>query len=211
MPAQTSLQITSLSVSNNYLYDEGISKLVKVLQKTTAPLETLDLSKTNMTSVGAKKVAQLLASDEGPLLPLRKLVLHNNEIDAEGYAAIGAAVRHERCGLKEIVVSTHTKEAKSSSRKTVVTTEHNSIKVEEVRTMVEMRQEFIGDAELMVLSEMLQLNTCAPLPPRAAAATRPRLSKPPLPSPKHVFLSPRPPPPSLLRLLLPLWPTGRFH
>jgi hypothetical protein len=50
----------SLSVSNNYLYDEGIGKLVKVLQKTTAPLELLDLSKTNMTSVGAKLVAQLL-------------------------------------------------------------------------------------------------------------------------------------------------------
>lgn len=101
-----------LSVSNNYLYDEGIAKLVQVLRNTTAPLETLDLSKTNMTSAGAKLVAQLLAppDDEGPhsQLPLKKLVLHSNDIDAEGYAAIGAAVRHERCGLREVVVSTHT-------------------------------------------------------------------------------------------------------
>ena len=149
----------SLSVSNNYLYDEGISKLVQVLQKTTAPLELLDLSKTNMTSAGAIMVAQLLSAEGPNPLPLRKLVLHSNEIDAEGYAAIGAAVRHERCGLKEIVVSTHTKESKSGSRKTVVTTEHNCIKVDEVRNMVEMRQDFIGDAELMVLSEMLRLNT----------------------------------------------------
>ena len=33
-------------MSNNCLYDEGIAKLVRVLLKTTAPLETLDLSKT---------------------------------------------------------------------------------------------------------------------------------------------------------------------
>ena len=139
----------SLSVSNNYLYDEGIGKLVKVLRNTTAPLELLDLSKTNMTSVGAKMVAQLLSPPDSPpgspqkadgttetqqALPLKKLVLHSNEIDAEGYAAIGAAVRHEKCGLKEIVLSTHTKEAKSGSRKTVTLTEHNSIKIEEVRT-----------------------------------------------------------------------------
>ena len=32
-------------MSNNCLYDEGIAKLVRVLLKTTAPLETLDLSK----------------------------------------------------------------------------------------------------------------------------------------------------------------------
>ena len=51
-----------------------------------------------------------------------------------GFVAIGAAVRHERCGLKEIVVSTHVKESKSGSRKTVATTEHNSIKVDEVRS-----------------------------------------------------------------------------
>ena len=164
----------SLSVSNNYLYDEGIGKLVKVLRNTTAPLELLDLSKTNMTSVGAKMVAQLLSPPDSPpgspqkadgttetqqALPLKKLVLHSNEIDAEGYAAIGAAVRHEKCGLKEIVLSTHTKEAKSGSRKTVTLTEHNSIKIEEVRSMIEMRQDFLGDAELMVLAEMLQLNT----------------------------------------------------
>ena len=150
----------SLSVSNNYLYDEGIGKLVNVLRNTTAPLELLDLSKTNMTSVGAKMVAQLLSSEDGPsALPLKKLVLHSNDIDAAGYAAIGAAVRGDKCGLKEIVVSTHTKEAKSGSRKTVVTTEHNSIRVEEVKTMVEMRQDFLGDAELMVLAEMLQVNT----------------------------------------------------
>jgi len=113
-----------------------------------------------MTSAGAKLVAQLLAVEDGDTpLPLSKLVLHYNDIDAEGYAAVGAAVRHERCGLKEIVVSTHVKESKSGSRKTVATTEHNSIKVDEVRSMLEMRHEFFGDAELMVLSELLLLNT----------------------------------------------------
>jgi hypothetical protein len=107
----------------------------QVLRSTTAPLELLDLSNTHMTSAGAKLVAQLLAVEDGDTpLPLRKLVLHSNDIDAEGYAAIGAAVRHERCGLKEIVVSTHVKESKSGSRKTVATTEHNSIKVDEVRS-----------------------------------------------------------------------------
>ena len=107
----------------------------QVLRSTTAPLELLDLSNTHMTSAGAKLVAQLLAVEDGDTpLPLRKLVLHSNDIDAEGYAAIGAAVRHERCGLKEIVVSTHVKESKSGSRKTVATTEHYSIKLHEVRS-----------------------------------------------------------------------------
>ena len=46
-------------MSNNCLYDEGIAKLVRVLLKTTAPLETLDLSKTCMSSYGAKLVAEL--------------------------------------------------------------------------------------------------------------------------------------------------------
>jgi len=112
-----------------------------------------------MTSAGAKLVAQLLAVEDGDTpLPLRKLVLHSNDIDAEGYAAVGAAVRHERCGLKEIVVSTHVKESKSGSRKTVATTEHYSIKLHEVRSMLEMCHEFFGDAELMLLSELLLLN-----------------------------------------------------
>jgi hypothetical protein len=100
----------SLSVSNNCLYDEGIGKLVSVLQKTTAPLETLDLSKTGMTSIGAQLVAQLLAAPEGtPLLPLRKLVLHGNAIGADGYAAVGAAIRHPRCSLVQFAVSTQFK------------------------------------------------------------------------------------------------------
>ena len=112
----------------------SIGKLVTVLQKTTAPLETLDLSKTNMTSAGARLVATLLAA-EGDVrpLPLRRLILHSNDIDADGYAAIGAAVRDSRCGIREIVVSTHTRDAKSGSRKTVTTVEHNVLRVEEVR------------------------------------------------------------------------------
>ena len=95
----------SLSVSNNYLYDEGIGKLVQVLQKTTAPLETLDLSRTGMTSVGARMVAQLLAPLGGATqLPLKKLVLHGNAIGADGYGAVGAAIRHPKCGLVELGV-----------------------------------------------------------------------------------------------------------
>ena len=39
-----------------------------------------------MTSVGARLVAQLLVADGPSALPLRKLVLHSNDIDAEGYA-----------------------------------------------------------------------------------------------------------------------------
>ncbi|KOO35259.1 hypothetical protein Ctob_015768 [Chrysochromulina tobinii] len=50
------------------------------------------------------------------------------------------------------------KESKSGSRKTVATTEHYSIKVHEVRSMLEMCHEFFGDAELMLLSELLLLN-----------------------------------------------------
>ena len=104
-----------LSVSNNCLYDHGVCKLVEVLQKTTAPLETLDLSKTGMTSSGAKLVAELLAATEGTnLLPLKKLVLHGNAIGADGYAAIGAAIRHPRCALVEFVVSTQMREKKTS-------------------------------------------------------------------------------------------------
>jgi hypothetical protein len=107
----------------------------QVLRSTTAPLEFLELSNTQMTSAGAKLVAQLLAVEDGDTpLPLRKLVLHSNDIDAEGYAAIGAAVRHEWCGLKEIVVITHVLESKSGSSKTVATHEHNSIKVDEMRS-----------------------------------------------------------------------------
>ena len=60
-----------------------------------------------MSSIGAKLVAQLLAAPEGtPLLPLRKLVLHGNAIGADGYAAVGAAIRHPRCALVEFAVST---------------------------------------------------------------------------------------------------------
>jgi len=50
---------------------------------------------------------------EGQLLPLKKLVLHGNSIGPDGYTAIGAAMRHPRCGLREFVVSTQTKEKKT--------------------------------------------------------------------------------------------------
>ena len=80
-----------LSVSNNCLYDEGIAKLVAVLQKTTAPLETLDLSKTGMTSVGAKLVAQLLIAEGETPLPLRRLIFHGNAIGPDGFAAVCTA------------------------------------------------------------------------------------------------------------------------
>ena len=81
----------------------------QVLQKTTAPLETLDLSRTGMTSVGAKLVAQLLIADGETPLPLRRLILHGNSIGPDGFAAVGQAIRHARCGLETFVVSTHTR------------------------------------------------------------------------------------------------------
>ena len=56
-------------------------------------------------------------------------------------------------------MSTHTRETKSGTRKTVVTTEHNPVKVADVKTMSELRADFIGDPELMILSEILVLNT----------------------------------------------------
>jgi hypothetical protein len=51
-------------------------------------------------------------------------------------------------------MTSSSKESKSGSRKTVATTEHYSIKVHEVRSMLM----FFGDAELMLLSELLLLN-----------------------------------------------------
>ena len=48
----------------------------QVLQKTTMPLETLDLSKTCMTSAGATTVAALLvANSDAETLPLRRHAL----------------------------------------------------------------------------------------------------------------------------------------
>ena len=137
-----------LSVSNNCLYDHGVCKLVEVLQKTTAPLETLDLSRTSMSSVGAKKLATLLSADgDAPLLPLRKLLLHGNAIGADGYAEVGAAIRHPRCSLEEFVVSTQMRERKTGQNRVSRTEEPNVVVVREIKSLVELRTDFLGDAD----------------------------------------------------------------
>ena len=149
-----------LSVSNNCLYDHGVCKLVEVLQKTTAPLETLDLSRTSMSCVGAKKLATLLSADgDAPLLPLRKLLLHGNAIGADGYAEVGAAIRHPRCSLEEFVVSTQMRERKTGQNRVSRTEEPNVVVVREIKSLVELRTDFLGDAELVIISEVLALNT----------------------------------------------------
>lgn len=131
-----------------------------MLLKTTAPLETLDLSKTCMSSVGVKLVAELLVPDgEGQLLPLKKLVLHGNSIGPDGYAAIGAAMRHPRCGLREFVVSTQIKEKKTGQNRISKTEEHNCVQVAEIRSVALLCVDFFADPELIILSEVLLLNT----------------------------------------------------
>ena len=161
-----------LSVSNNCLYDEGIAKLVRVLRKTTAPLETLDLSHTGMTCVGAKLVATLLAPAPPPAaasaeaapaeeaagrLPLKRLLLYGNGIGADGFAALGAALRQPGCGLDELVVSTHLKEPKPASRKRggADGAELTRLVVSEIAEMHELAGETYGSAELLVLSQLL--------------------------------------------------------
>ena len=113
-----------------------------------------------MSSYGAKLVAELLVPDgDGALLPLRKLVLHGNSIGPDGYAAIGAAMRHPRCGLREFVVSTQIKEKKTGQNRVSKTEEHNCVQVAEIRSVAQLRVDFFADPELIILSEVLLLNT----------------------------------------------------
>ena len=96
---------------------------------------------------------------EGQLLPLKKLVLHGNSIGPDGYTAIGAAMRHPRCGLREFVVSTQTKEKKTGQNRVSKTEEHNCVQVAEIRSVAQLRVDFLADPELIILSEVLLLNT----------------------------------------------------
>ena len=85
-----------------------------------------------MTTVGARMVAELLTAET---LPLKKLVIHGNSIGAEGYAALGAAIRSEHCRLEEFVVSTQIKEKKTGQNRISKTEEHNVVVVAEVQPL----------------------------------------------------------------------------
>ena len=49
--------------------------------------------------------------------------------------------------------------ARDAPRVLHASAQHGAMRLPQVRSMLEMRHEFFGDAELMVLSELLQLNT----------------------------------------------------
>ena len=141
-----------LSVSNNCLYDHGVCKLVEVLQKTTAPLETLDLAHIDV-EVGAKLATLLSADGDAPLLPLRKLLL-GDAIGADGYAEVGAAIRRPRCSLEKFVVSTQMRERKTGQNRVSRTEEPNVV------VKVARRAAHPASATpSRIISEVLALNT----------------------------------------------------
>lgn len=80
------------------------------------------------------------------LLPLKKLIIHGNAIESDGYAALGVAIRHERCRLTEFVVSAQIKEKKTGQNRVSKSEEHNLIAVNEIATLGELRVDFIAGA-----------------------------------------------------------------
>ena len=92
-----------LSVTDNRLYDEGVIELVRVVQQSAMPLATLNVSATGITSVAAKALAKLLTGEGCAVrLPLKHLDLSHNQVDADGFAALGIAMRHEHCQLEQV-------------------------------------------------------------------------------------------------------------
>eukprot|EP00965_Chrysotila_dentata_P220011 6191501-Pleurochrysis_carterae.AAC.6 len=81
------------------------------------------------------------------VLPLKKLIIHGNSIGADGYAALGAAIRHDRCRLEEFVATAQLKERKTGQNRVSKTEEHNVVAVSDIATLTELKIDFLADPE----------------------------------------------------------------